>query len=1556
MSSDLSRLRGDLQQGRDTALLAQNRLAEASANLARVRRTGIGNAATAQRELDSANAAATATRLDLGARNRALQDALGTVAGGPLLATIAPADVPVALLPVGLETRFAGDTLLVRVIPDQIHVEDHEPQLNEAEVDAGRSFWRTVWRGGSAEPAATDAERDAWVALASAIGSSRRAAWVADQTAPTSARPAAPLSADQPLSEPSFPEPPRRSGVWSQPAIARCLPDKFIAIAYRRIGSGGTAAWTEIGRAEGSPVDDAVQLGFDPAAAPPAVDESGPALPDGMRWLIDIAAAEKAGLLLRVALPAGTNNVDRLVVLGVLGSLDAAASATRLADLLVGHHHSGGLEVLTIGTATNNTAADTSGYAKRDDPLSTFAVERGTPAPPDGSDGGLLTRALGIPAATLRGVAHSNDTEQAAAGQMNALVWPAAMGYWLDSLVQPGPSDAHTGDIRRHATQMVRGRGPLPPLRIGRQPYGVLPVTSFTGWQPTNEPAGVVNMVGYLRRVYPWWLDGVGRAPIVRAGADPDQGLLDALGQMPVSSTVGVRSMIGKNASYMPLNLNLGGLAGKALADEADRQRWMSLLGLHSLGVRDFLYLGHLVAAPDPIATLAMPYAVDSRLPPDQQTAAWQAVVAYLKALRGRLTDDFKAEDPLKLTSLLSLLARRSVMLERLRAAVLETQGGIAGRLVEAHVRIDSAAVVAAALIPTTATLRIGQTLSTAGAVMAGSVSQVDGSFQTMTAHLDARFVTSAGVLDPARYADYLDTVHAAEAAAALAPDRAALLLGETLDVMSHRFDAWVTSLATRRLADLRAATPSGITLGAYGAVEDLVRRPARAPVATPPQGAPTPLVVDGSAGGYIHAPSMAQAATAAVLRAGHLAHADRDLNSAALAIDLSSARVRTALGLLDGVRQGQSLGALLGYRAERQLHELGAHTAVEVVRRLAPPPVVTAAGTPEGLPPRAVCDGLALSRLERATVLAATQAAGANSNAIATTLDALLDAVDAVADLLLAESVHQVVKGNPERSAAALDTLNHGEGAPVEPDVIRTPRTGTGLTQRVMIAIGPDAPAAPGWHADGIRARAEPRVEAWAGHLLGDASGVLLTIKASGTRTAPAAAPVSLPVSFPLRDLGLGALDLIYEPLMPRALRHARSLSGRENATEGAMLDVDTPPLAALLARAEMLRDLLTRTRAGSGLDLARPQDRGGVVNGPPPAAGTAAAGHFATTLTDVDHGDRSARIEAARQRLVAARDALPALAAGDATPAESAVIASIDTLASFGIAPGGDPARPPATAALIALRDAASVQIDKSNAAKDDAAALFGEGFPVLALAAAPFPVVVNAALAVDPVAAAPAALLAPLGGTVHALESWLETTGRVRAPVGRLADVLFAARLQGTSMPATLRAMQLPLEPFPTADAGRRGQWVGLGFPAPLGADPVTSFILHALGSIDAAAGVALLVVDEYTEVIPGASTTTAISFGFDAPGARPPQSVLLAVPPVVGTAWSVDSLAGVIGETLDLAKIRMVDLSAVAWAGRFLPTLYLTDGDVGSGFDLPMKSIVALASQTYRAFQP
>jgi hypothetical protein len=436
------------------------------------------------------------------------------------------------------------------------------------------------------------------------------------------------------------------------------------------------------------------------------------------------------------------------------------------------------------------------------------------------------------------------------------------------------------------------------------------------------------------------------------------------------------------------------------------------------------------------------------------------------------------------------------------------------------------------------------------------------------------------------------------------------------------------------------------------------------------------------------------------------------------------------------------------------------------------------------------------------------------------------------------------------------------------------------------------------------------------------------------------------------LQQVGVGALDLVYEPLAPRVLRHARTLGLGDVS-----VDLEEPAMASVLATAELIHGVLSRARAGTGLDLVRPQDRGGVVIGPPPAGGIGSeAGPLETTLPDVDRGNRRARLDGARARLQSAVARLAGIDVTAPPPAESSLVEALDTLAAFGVAPGGDPAQAPSATALLALHDAGQARLAASEASPDDPAALFGEGFPVLSLAAPPFAAPLTAALGSDPLAAAPADVLAPLGGAGAALVSWLETHGRVRPGVGRLADLLLAARLRGTQGPAGLRAVQLPVEPFPGADPARRRQWVGLPFPAALGPDPVTSLVVHALGDIDPTEGTAVLVVDEFVEVVPAAETTTAVSFGFDAPGARPPQSILLAVPPVADAPWTIDALAEVIGETLDLAKIRMVDLSAVAWAGRFVPTIYLTDGDVASGLDLPMRDLVKQAHLHAEVFRP
>jgi hypothetical protein len=67
--------------------------------------------------------------------------------------------------------------------------------------------------------------------------------------------------------------------------------------------------------------------------------------------------------------------------------------------------------------------------------------------------------------------------------------------------------------------------------------------------------------------------------------------------------------------------------------------------------------------------------------------------------------------------------------------------------------------------------------------------------------------------------------------------------------------------------------------------------------------------------------------------------------------------------------------------------------------------------------------------------------------------MDYLVDLMDGVSDLSIAESVYQATSGNYERAAAVLDGLS-GDGQIPIPEVSETPRSGVRQTQRVVLAI----------------------------------------------------------------------------------------------------------------------------------------------------------------------------------------------------------------------------------------------------------------------------------------------------------------------------------------------------------------------------------------------------------------------------------------------------------------------------------------------------------------------
>jgi hypothetical protein len=132
---------------------------------------------------------------------------------------------------------------------------------------------------------------------------------------------------------------------------------------------------------------------------------------------------------------------------------------------------------------------------------------------------------------------------------MATVLWPATWeSYLLHRVVDPpsGPpvlTENSRELLREHATDTVRGLGPLPAIRLGKQPYGVLPVTSTSTFYAGDESLAENGLVTFLQRIRPLW-QGAAKGLATVADADLDTALPRILGTLAVSNGLRVRSVV----------------------------------------------------------------------------------------------------------------------------------------------------------------------------------------------------------------------------------------------------------------------------------------------------------------------------------------------------------------------------------------------------------------------------------------------------------------------------------------------------------------------------------------------------------------------------------------------------------------------------------------------------------------------------------------------------------------------------------------------------------------------------------------------------------------------------------------------------------------------------------------------------------------------------------------------------------------------------------------------------------------------------------------------------
>ena len=1126
---------------------------------------------------------------------------------------------PAVLFPVRLETRFfpqadGGSELRVRVYPDKVHIDSHEPGLTADELMWGQHFWEQTWRAGND----VELARAAWQQLADRFDPPR-AAWIARSLKPLNPgdRPAGPVAPDQPLAKPvQFPSPESKAETWTRAPQTRMLPNRWTLLGYR----GGRL----VVNVQGGEIPDPLATGPDPTPTA-VVDQAG--IDDGMRWIVDFNAAEKVGMGIRANLAPGNAaaGLDFLLVLGIKDAPDTDWTP-RLVEILDAHHYTGGLSFVAQGTPSNNTEDAPSGFSSRDPgQLESYLAERTSPAFQlgDMSNADVLTTALGLAKAgpILANLPNASAKELLDTQQMNTALWQATWGYFLLQMLGVGRPDESplTDDdiawVRSHFIDYVRASGPLPALRVGKQPYGILPVTSLNAWKPQtgqgSQAGRDVALQNFLIRLRDIWRRNIlevprlGRTEEIDQEKGIDKDLAEVLSMDGLSSGYSIRHLMGRHYlehllvflsadSFLdvwnlpPINEppplvepppikvppNLVGreriefikqagaereaeikaasearnailkaraerlalINGKrhSISDWWDAQERLTATVLQTLGVTWRPRLSRAVFSP-PIAPLrgALVQAGPGlSLSPNYIESLLAA--RDLNAIRF----DMVQQPPPR--TLLYLLLRHSMLLEYAAAGsrLLIRRGLLQQAQLREPELVD---------IPL-GTLTVWRQLMTK--------INVPGAAEPMELGKYLLGFAPAGEPDVSREPDLkpLSEFRASLAhLSMLKVDRLEELLAGTLDLCSHRLDAWITSFATKRLAEMRKANPTGVLFGGYGWVMNL--KPAVALTPAPPvPGVEGPIFQSATNPGFVHTPSLTQAATVAVLRSGHLTHAGNGNPNDLFAIDLSSERVRLATWLLDGVRQGQPLGALLGYRFERRIQEATKPQFISSFRELAPlaaRKLETTTEPVEAIAANNVVDGLALLRRwqkgksitppqwnkdtipfgepvgQQSLRLPQFDPNNPEYKVIQDGLDDLENAVDSVSDALMAESVYQIVRGNPLRAASTVESIAGGETPPPELDVVRTPRTGIALTHRVVALFEGNPALPPGWTPSlgSPRANAEPHLNAWAARLLGNPAKVRCVVE----RLKPDTEVVLESKELSLDRLSLEPLDFIY-------------------------------------------------------------------------------------------------------------------------------------------------------------------------------------------------------------------------------------------------------------------------------------------------------------------------------------------------------------------------------------------------------------------------------------------
>ncbi len=1570
--------------------------------------------------------------------------------------------VPVLLMPVRIEAKFIHNrrdelplnsnttlkpetepqvALWVRILPDDIAISSHEKKLTAQEFQAGQEYWNSAKDILSASRQSSQGasfDLGAWRVLSNRYGI-YRGAWIVKETKPKNFNSVIVDYEDQlrhasdgvsiVLPAYEFPNLSLKDLSWSEPAQSHVLPDRFVLTLYPDYPSNDPKVII------GEKLPETLQVGFNLFNDDSEIDDIIDLLrnDDNLKWLVDFEEAIKVGMAFKVDLgdiSLQNYKLDRLVVLGIKSTANEEESTELLQELIDSHHYTSGLKFPTLGTPTNNsTEPDSTGYSSSEDQDADngYWIELGPALFGEASnhsekaDGQRLAEALGIKTDVFHHILNSQKQDVSEAIAMNTALWRGTLGYYLEQMLHPAISREDIAKTREFFVKNVQARGPLPSICVGKQPYGILPVSRLTAWTPLPDAHPFESGLNKILQAFDQEWDklvpcvsfyGSSNTLSTTCGSttppvNSNHLLLQILGLEATSSEFYQRFGFGPglvsnlniatpssdvlNPIYdyflnLDLDLSSNSIISKIL-NVVFQNNTRKLIHTFRDNPNAVFPAGKLIDAKpfseirkiEPFYALSDNYihwlmlSNFDELRKEDFSRLIQSGIFYNNHNPGSPQIPNLTGDPKAPRSLLYLMLRQALMLEYWNAA-MQIKESLGETVAEDRIEkelfniLDASGASSIGTTPAREDIAPWEQLYSPSPYAADMAIYESLTVDSIQASEDAMQDLSENFMELRKLAE-------------MPTARLERAFTEHLDLCSYRLDAWQTGQINQRILSSREGKSSGIYLGAFGFLEDL--KPDSYDKAYHP-GLYDFTVTDNENMGYIHAPSNKQAVAAAVLRHGYMSHKGPN-NNDHMAVNLSSERVRKALDILAGIREGQRLEALLGYELERGMHErynlpggVELDQYIKVLRDKFPlvsKQILTSddneeSKSTETIEARNVIDGLALLETAKGTLypygilaglpdnsVSASSLDKAKANAIISEVARIANMLDAVNDLLLAESVYQTAQGNYDRANATLDSVAKGQFPPI-PEVIQTPRSGFSLTNRVILGFDASAnpSTSPGWGNYSVTpaALAEPSLNAWLGKLLGDPAQIKVKVGIIYSATqGGGGVPAITNVDVSIADLKLQPIDLIYlsekniEETGGEFHRRVENYVINNNVVTGVVDKVELSAnlqltggaihLRKLFPLVDRLREIVGGSKALAAKDILLPEQ---ITNDP-------------NQMIGVDFANLSSRVNGAWNGLDALRNAL----AGYLSSANYAGIpATLDSISYYGF-----PEAIPIISMLGSTNESVLLSIAQTVLASvnkrlidantlinqnqpnqnppngdnmvEAAKVIFGKGFKILPhfdLPTQSRSTVAGNKFSLQTAINNSNQVIYNPDDTPFIMDEWLQGVAKVKEKMEVLEKVSIFNELffseTGNYFPLNLAPAQLPARY--NSSGNYEDRWLGAYFGEDYEPDgDKLSLIMHLPTNYSTANKQVGLLVDEWVEVIPGRTETTEVAFHYDKPNSEPAQTLLLAVTPEITGSWKWDNLFEAVNETLDRAKKRAVDpdiLSGTPFA-QMLPAI-------------------------------